>query len=350
MKSKSLALFLLAVAPAVAQDAAPYAPRTVTGRTTGQIERLDPRLDALMDPAAPIEVLAEGFDWSEGPVWLAEPGYVVFSDVPQNTVFKWTPAEGLTTWLTPSGYTDGPPRGGETGSNGLAVDAEGRLLLCQHGDRRVARLSDALPSSGPVKDPSYETIADKWDGKRFNSPNDLAVHSSGAIYFTDPPYGLVKNWDDPAKETDFQGVFRVSSDGGVRIEDDSLNAPNGVAFSPDEQILYVAQSDAKKPYVFAYDVGADGALTNRRVLFDASHLSKTRKGMPDGLKVDAQGNLFVTGPGGVLVLTPEGEHLGTIRTGGLIANCAFGDDGHTLYMTSDDRFCRVRLKAKGNGF
>lgn len=341
---------LACAAHALAQEGAPNAPRTVTDRTAGQIERLDPRLDALVDPTTPIEVLAEGFDWSEGPVWIADGGYVVFSDVPQNTVYKWTPAEGLSVWLTPSGYTGSAPRGGETGSNGLAVDAQGRLILCQHGDRRIARMLNPIPASGPVTDASFVTIADKWDGKRFNSPNDLAIHSSGTIYFTDPPYGMEKQWDDPARETLFQGVYRVTPDGVVTAEDKSLAAPNGVALSPDEQTLYVAQSNAQKPMVFAYDVKPDGSLADRRVLFDASELAKSRKGMPDGLKIDAQGNLFVTGPGGVLVLTPEGDHLGTIRTGGLIANCAFGDDGHTLFLTSDDLFCRVQLKAKGNGF
>ncbi|QDU87716.1 Gluconolactonase precursor [Pirellulimonas nuda] len=350
MKLLAVITSLALLAPALAQDAAPYAPRTVADRTTGEIERLDPRLDALVDPNSPIEVLAEGLDWSEGPVWLTEPGYVVFSDVPRNTVYKWTQEEGLTTWLTPSGYTGDVPRGGETGSNGLALDARGRLVLCQHGDRRVARLLTPFPSAGPVADPKFKTITNNYDGKRFNSPNDLAIHSSGAIYFTDPPYGMVGKWDDPAKEIDFQGVYRVTPDGKSNVEDQSLNAPNGVALSPDEQTLYVAQSDPKKPHVFAYDVGSDGSLSNRRVLFDALELSKTRPGMPDGLKLDTQGNLFVTGPGGVLVLTPEGDHLGTIRTGGLIANCAFGDDGRTLYMTSDDLFCRVRLKTKGSGF
>lgn len=318
----------------------------------GEVRRLDPALDALVPTDAKIELLAEGFQWSEGPVWVSEKvsgiggGFLLFSDVPMNVVHQWSEVGGLRAWLRPSGYTGEDPRGGETGSNGLTLDAEGRLVLCQHGDRRVAKLD--APWKSPT--PKFTTVADRYDGKRFNSPNDLAYHSSGALYFTDPPYGMVGKFDDPKRETDFFGVYRVATDGTVTLLTDQRTAPNGIAFSPDEKTLYVAQSDPNAPNIYAYDVQADGSVANERVFFDARELSKQYRGMPDGLKLDQAGNLFATGPGGVLVISPSGKHLGTISTGELIANCAFGDDGQTLYMTSDGYLARVRLTTKGVGF
>lgn len=333
-----LCLFLATQAYAQ-KDAAP-------GATIGKIERLDPALDELIAPGAKIELLASGFDWSEGPVWIKDGGFVIFSDVPQNVVYRWKEGEGISTYLKPAGFTGDQTDSPEPGSNGLAVDAQGRLLLCQHGDRRLARMDAATDSPAP----EFTSLVDRYEGHRFNSPNDLAVHSSGAIYFTDPPYGLVGKFNDSRKEIDFQGVYRLSPSGEVSLLTRELKAPNGVALSPDEATLYVAQSDSEKAIIMAYDVTPDGGIKNARVLFDATPLVKTRQGAPDGLKVDAQGNLFATGPGGVLVLTPDGKHLGTIMTGERIANCAFGDDGRTLYMTSDMHLCRVRLKTIGDGF
>lgn len=327
-------------------------PRGVTGRTVGEIERIDPRLDALVDLQAPIEVLAEGFDWSEGPVWIAEHDYVVFSDVPRNTVYRWAEGDGLSVWLKPSGFTGTTARGGEMGSNGLTLDPQGRLLLCQHGDRRVARLEGSLPPAGPVRQVVYADLAARFEGRRFNSPNDLAVHPSGAVYFTDPAYGMPAGFGDPNREIDFVGVYRVGTDGELSVLDKTLAAPNGVALSPDAKTLYVAQSDGQAPAIFAYEVMEDGSVENRRVLFDAKPLAdRGLQGSPDGLRVDLHGNLFATGPGGVLVLSPTGEHLGTIHTGERIANCCFGGpDGRTLYMTSDGLLCRVQLKTTGMGF
>jgi gluconolactonase len=238
------------------------------------------------------------------------------------------------------------PRGGETGSNGLTLDREGRLVLCQHGDRRIARMD--APVSGPR--PAFTTLADRFEGKRFNSPNDLVFHSNGDLYFTDPAYGMEKQWDDPRREIPYAGVFRRSAAGDVTLLTQEMTRPNGLAFSPDEKRLYVAQSDPTSAIWRVFDVKADGTLENSRVLFDATSMTKTLKGLPDGLKVDVDGNLWATGPGGVLIISPEGKHLGTIMTGQATANCAFGDDGRTLYITADMYLMRVRLKTKGAGF
>jgi gluconolactonase len=304
----------------------------------GGVERLDAALDALVDPAAKVEVLAQGYKWSEGPVWTG--GALLFSDVPNNVIWRWTEAAGVTEFLRPSGYTGSAPRGGEPGSNGLAVDEAGRLYLCQHGDRRIARLD---PSTR-----GFVTVADRFEGKRFNSPNDLAVRPNGDVYFTDPIYGLPGHGTDPAREIPWSGVYRSSPDGAVAVLDKELTYPNGLAFSPDGRTLYVAQSDPERAIWMAYDVMMDGGVSNRRVFFDATSLVKAgKKGLPDGLKLDEAGNLFATGPGGVLVFSPLGKHLGTIVTGEPTANCAFGDDGATLYMTANDKLTRIRLRTRG---
>ncbi|MGI9455708.1 MAG: SMP-30/gluconolactonase/LRE family protein [Aeoliella sp.] len=340
-----LAALIATLSPASAQTD-DYAPHDVASQHVGRIERLDPALDALVPRDARIEVLADGFDWAEGPVWISAGNYLLFSDIPPNTIYRWKSGAGLSVYLKPSGYTGAAPRGGESGSNGLAIDREGRLLLCQHGDRRVARMDAPLDKPQP----KFVTLVDNFQGKRFNSPNDLAVHSSGSVFFTDPPYGLVQQLEDPARELDFQGVYRVDSDGELTLLTDDLPRPNGIAFSPDEKTLYVAQSHEPARIYMAYDVDENLDLSGGRVFFDAGKLGETREGSPDGIKIDQQGNLFATGPGGVLVLSPEGKHLGTIMTGQRVANCAFGDDGQTLYLTADRYLCRVRLSTKGIGF
>ncbi len=310
-------------------------------KTIGRIERQDARLDALVPKDAVIEVLAEGFRWSEGPVWDKAARRVLFSDVPNNVVHAWSEKDGLSTFLKPSGYT-GPEGGGgrEPGANGLAFDAMGRLTLCQHGDRRISRLEDG----------KFVTLVDRFEGKRFNSPNDLAIAADGSIYFTDPPYGLTKTFDDPGREIGWNGVYRLPPGGRVSVVIKDLRAPNGIGLSPDEHTLYVGQSDPDRPVVMAYDLGRDGTVTNGRVFFDTAPLRKNGPGGPDGLKVDRAGNVFTTGPGGVVVLSPKGEYLGTIVTGVPTANCAFGDDGSTLYITANDKLCRVRTTTKGLGF
>ena len=296
----------------------------------GAIERLDPALDALIAPETKVEALASGFNWSEGPVWLD--GALVFSDVPENTAFRWKP--GMTAaevYLKPSGDTSGAADVGQ-GSNGLARDAKGQLVLCMHGDRRIARRE---------ADGSFTTLADRYEGKRFNSPNDLVIASDGTIFFTDPPYGLK---DKTKREIDFDGVYKIATDGKVTALVKDVRWPNGIALSPDEKTLYVAVSDKDQPRIMAF--GPDGS--NPRTVFDATPLkSPTRKGGCDGMKIDTNGNIWTTGPGGVLIITPEGKHLGSILTGQATGNCAWGDDGHSFYMTADMFLVRVKTLAKG---
>jgi gluconolactonase len=314
-----------------AADPAPYP-------TLGSFERFDPRFDQLVPADAKIEKLAEGFIWSEGPVWIRDAGYVLFSDIPRNSVMRWQEGAGLSLFMKPSGYTGMRPREGESGSNGVLVDREGRLVLCQHGDRRVARVE---------KDGTWTTLADRYQGKRLNSPNDAVFKSNGDLYFTDPPYGLAKG---AARELDFCGVYRRSAAGQLTLLTRELTAPNGIAFSPDEKTLYVANSDPKRAVWMAYDVLPDGGIGRGRVFCDATGWLKQMKGLPDGLKLDRAGNLFATGPGGVNVFAPDGKLLGRIRTGQLTANCCFGGDGSVLYMTAHMFLCRVQTCTRGQGY
>jgi len=302
----------------------------------GSIERVDPAFDALVPKDAFIEKLADGFRWSEGPVWIADGKYLLFSDIPPNLIWKWQEGEGKSVFMKNAGYTGAKARGGEPGTNGLALDREGRLVACEHGDRRISRVE---------KDGKKTTLADKYQGKRLNSPNDLVYKSNGDLYFTDPPYGLEKNWDDPARELDFCGVYRLGKDGTVTLLDNHMSRPNGLAFSPDEKTLYVANSDRSKPVWLAFDVKEDGTLGKSRVFFDATPWVKAgKKGLPDGLKVDRAGNVWATGPGGVVVFSPAGKHLGTLNTGVPTANVAWADDGATLFITANNMLCRVKLK------
>ena len=306
---------------------------------TPTIEKKSPALDALLSPDAVFEKLGEGFRWTEGPVWSRKGGFLLFSDIPNNVINQWTPGKGISEFLKPSGYHGAAPfTGPEPGTNGLTFDAQGRLVACQHGDRRVARWENG----------TWTPLAERYEGKRLNSPNDLVFHSSGALYFTDPPYGLPGRWKDKEKELAFQGVYRRAPDGSLTLLTDQLNAPNGLAFSPDEKTLYVAQSDPDKAVIMAYPVNADGTLGEGRVLVDTTAEVKAKKpGLPDGLKVDTKGNLWATAPGGVWVIAPDGSHLGTIATGVPTANVAWGDDGGTLYITANTAVFRVETKTAG---
>lgn len=313
-------------------------------QTMGSVERLDSRLDKLVDKDAPIEVIAEGFEWSEGPLWIEKGNYLLFSDVPKNAIYKWEDKPGnteTTVYLEPSGYTGKAPRKGEMGSNGLTLDNDGRLTICQHGDRRVARVED---------DGKWTTLAAQFEGRRFNSPNDLVFRTNGDLYFTDPPFGLPKVFGDPQRELDFCGVYLLTRQGKLVLLTRDIKAPNGIALSPDEKTLYVTDVHPQSSAWLAYDVKADGRISNGRVLHDATRWTKTRKGAPDGLKVDAEGNLFATGPEGVYVFAPDGTHLGIIETGVATANCAWGDDGKTLYIAADTTIYRIKLSTKGARF
>ena len=308
----------------------------------GKIVRKDGKLDSLLPASAKIEVLASGLDWSEGPAWVKEGGYLIFSDIPRNSIMKFKSGEGLSLFMKPSGFTGIANYGAEPGTNGLAIDTKGRLVACEHGDRRLSRMDF---------DGGKRTLADNYEGKRLNSPNDLAIKSNGDIYFTDPPYGLPNRWDDPRRELDFCGVYRYGTDGKLTLLTKEIGRPNGLAFSPDEKTLYVAQSDPKQATWTAFEVKQDGTLGESHIFFDATAWVKPDSpGLPDGLKVDEHGNLWATGPGGVHVFDPQGKLLGTLATGEATANCAWGDDGSTLYITADMYLCRVKTTVKGAGW
>ena len=296
------------------------------------IEKLDPALDALLDSGAKIETLAAGFTWAEGPVW--HKGRIVFSDVPKNIAYQWIEGDAMASvFLQPSG-TDTASE--NQGSNGLSVDGQGNLLLCQHGTRRIARLGG---------DGKFEVLAAKnQDGARFNSPNDLCVAKDGTVFFTDPPYGVPKG---EKTEIPYHGVYKLTPDGKVSLVTRDVQWPNGIALSLDQKSLYLAISDNRNTRISA--CGLDGS--GLRDVFVAAKLkSKERQGSCDGMRLDANGNLWTSGPGGILIITPEGKHLGSILCGQPTANLAWGDDGHSLFITSKDRLLRVKTKVKGAGF
>jgi gluconolactonase len=314
----------------------------------GQIIRLDPALDALVPPGAKIEKVADGFGFLEGPVWVhtSTPGYLIFSDIPANAINKWTPEGKVSVFLAKSGFSGADPsnvgyqiNNGHAvvtllGSNGITLDKQGRVTYGQHGDHGVVRVE---------KDGKRTILADRFEGKRLNSPNDLVYKSDGSLYFTDPPFGLRKLDQDPAKELAFEGVYRWA-DGKLQLLNKDFKAPNGIAFSPDEKYLYVDDS-ASKTY-WRFEVQPDGTLAKGKLFFDMS--ASKDEGVPDGMKLDRNGNIYGVGPGGVWILTPEGKHLGTIKPPEDPANLAWGDaDGKTLYLTARTGLYRIRTSATG---
>lgn len=310
-------------------------------RTLGSIERIDPGLDALVDPAAKVEIIAEGFDWSEGPLWLESQNILIFSDVPKNTVFKWTEEKGTEVYLKPSGYTgSSSPYSKEEGSNGLVLSNDGKLVLCQHGDRKVA-LMDA-PLDAPAS--QFKSLADNYEGKKLNSPNDAVFRSNGDLFFTDPPYGLPNGMEDSTKQIPFQGVYKATN-GVLTLVSDIVSRPNGIAFFPGEKTLLVASSDPEKAVWYAFDLMENDSVANSRIFYDATESTKTeKKGLPDGLKIDKQGNVFATGPGGVWIFNKDGKLLGKIKIPEATSNCAFSPDEKTLYVTADMYIVRVKLR------
>lgn len=302
-----------------------------------KIEIYDSTALSIVDTNATFEILAKGFWWSEGPLWVDELQAVLFSDVPANKIYKWSEEDSLDIYLESAGHSGEENKNSDKGPNGLILDQENKLLICQHGDRRIARMDADL------KNPQAQfiTIADTWDGKKFNSPNDLVMDGAGNIYFTDPPYGRPEN---QTGEIGINGVFKVSSGKDVALLIDSLSWPNGVVLSLDEKTLYINQSDPENPVLYSYGIAEDGSLENGKVLFDFKSLSENANGLPDGLKVHKSGNIFATGPGGVQIISPEGKHLAAIKTGKSTANCAFDTDQNYLYMTTTDLLMRVRIK------
>lgn len=298
------------------------------------VEKLDPSLDSLIAPDAKIEVIAQGFRWTEGPVWDQAGNQLLFSDIPNNVINSWSDENGLKVFMKPAGYTGVSDYGREAGSNGLTFDKKGRLLLAEHGDRRIAVLTEG---GGKM------TVADRFDGKRLNSPNDLVVHPSGAIYFTDPIYGLPKGENDPSREIDFCGVYRIDPSGAVTVISKEIERPNGIAISPDGNTLFVANSHKGKFNVYSFALSADGSAGEMKLFFDANKLEG--KGSTDGLKVDAAGNVWTTGPGGLLILSKDGKLLGRVLTHQPTANVAFGGkDGKTVFLTANDRIMRFQRK------
>ena len=313
------------------------------GSTDAQVEILDKRALEFLDPDASLEVLGDGFLWTEGPLWVDEGGYLLFSDIPNNVIHKYEPGRGITQYLDRSGSTGFYEDGSGQGSNGLLLDTNGALILFQQGDRRIARMD--APLSVPTG--RFESLAERYDGKRFNSPNDGVYRSDGSLYFTDPPYGLANRFLDETREISFQGVFRLSAEGEVELVDEELAAPNGIGLAPDENVLYVAVSDADEPQILAYDLDAAGAASNRRILLDTSEYLLTHPGNPDGMAVHSSGVIFATGPGGVLLVTKDGDVLARVYTGRLAANCTLSGDEQTLYITASDTLMSLSLKGKG---
>ena len=301
----------------------------------GSIERLSPEINNLIEKSAKIEILADGFEWSEGPVWSSQLNSVLFSDVPENVIYSWNEDKGLGTFTRPIGYSGKVPNLKKAGTNGLTIDADGNLIICMHGDRKITRL-EKLNINRKV------TLVNSFDGNLLNSPNDLVYDSKGNLYFTDPPYGLLEGDNDKLKEIEFNGVYKVSPNGDIEVLVKNLTRPNGISISNDEKILYVANSDKNNPVIMQYDLSEEGAK-NPRIFFDGRELTKKDIGLFDGLKVHPTGNVFATGPGGVLVIKENGDHIGTIRTEVRTANCAFDENFQYLYMTSDMFLTRIKL-------
>jgi gluconolactonase len=306
-------------------------------RAPGRVERRNPDLGHIVADTARVEALANGFGFTEGPVWMND-GSLLFGDLPNNVIRKWTADGEVSVVRARSGYSDADkPPGAAMGSNGMALDSRGRLTICEPGNRRITRIE---------ADGTVTVIADRYEGKRLNSPNDLVYKSDGSLYFTDPPHGLVGEDADPTKELDFNGIFRYA-DGKLELLSKEMTRPNGLAFSPDEKYLYVANADPRSKIWERFEVASDGLLSGATVLLD---LNGEPGQPPDGMKVDREGNLYCTGPGGLWIVTPSGGILGVIRTRHEPSNCAWGDDDRrTLYITGQSELYRVRLLIPGAG-
>lgn len=324
---------------ATALLAAPLFAQATTQPVVPRIRRLSAGLNRIIAPGAEVETIATGIRWAEGPVWVRDGGYLLFSDPPANIIRRWKRGEGVSTFLTPSGLAGADPRlTREPGSNGLAMDLQGRLLIANSGGRSLDRLD--------LRSGRRTVLVDRYKGKRFNSPNDMHVARSGAIYFTDPPYGLADDDRSTIKELPHNGVYRWTEGGEAILVDASLTRPNGIALSPDERRLFVSVSDEHAPRIMVYDLDAKGMPKGSRVFIDFRQVAPplgTGPGLPDGMKIATDGTMFCSGPGGLFVLTPEGTVLGRIEDDQPIANCAFGDGGAALYMTSSDRVLRMPL-------
>ena len=310
-------------------------PDRAPAAASGPIVRLDPGLDAIVPATATVEKVAGGFRFTEGPLWRPSEKRLWFSDVVGNVLRAVTPDGQVEVLIDHAAGHSTASAGSYIGPNGLLAEEGGTVLMAQHANRQIVRIG---------ADRQTTVVVDRFEGKRLNSPNDLAYGPDGALYFTDPPFGLVGQDQDPAKELHFNGVYRFAG-GQVTALVRDLGRPNGIAFSPDFRTMYVSNTQAARKVLMAYDVSPEGTVANGRVF--ANGTADTAPGMPDGLKVDTRGNVYATMPGGIWVIAPEGHHLGTIRAPEVAANCAWGDDGRTLYITAETSVYRVRLNAAG---
>jgi gluconolactonase len=315
------------------------ATQLTTADTLTEVEILDSEAEKFFSKDAKAEIIASGFLWSEGPLWLKDQKILIFSDVPRNTINSWSEKDSLKVYLTPSGYTDTIARSGETGSNGLFLNKEGKLVLAQHGDRRIAEMQAPLDTPKAI----FKTLADKFNGKRFSSPNDVYADSKGNYYFTDPPYGLEKKENDPSKEQAKEGVYRINVDGTVEQLIDSLTRPNGIIVSNDGSKLYVANSDPARAIWAVYDIDAQGKLSNGKIFMDATPFVSKGKGLPDGLKMNHEGYIFASGPCGIWIFNPAGKHIATIKIKEHASNVALDDTESYLYITANMYLLRMKL-------
>lgn len=305
----------------------------------GTIEFISDELSGLIKKDAKVEIIADGFQFTEGPCWVSKEKMLLLSDVPGNTIYKWTEAKGKEIYIQPGGYTDTAKRGGFMGPNGLTLSSDGKLLICQHGDRRIAVMDAPLNAPKAV----FKTAAGAYEGKRLNSPNDLFLAKNGDLYFTDPSYGFERGGNDPKKELSFQGVYKINKGGKLTLLIDSIEAPNGIGLFPGEKTLLVANSDNRKKRWYAYDVAANGSLSNGRVFYDVSN--ERGAGGCDGFKIDSKGNVFAAGPGGIWIFTKAGKLIGKIKMNGTsTSNCALSPDEKTLYITATRYLVRVKMQ------
>lgn len=313
---------------------------TVQTKSKKRIAILDPEALNIIDSSAAIETIAEGFKWTEGPLYISDGDYLLFSDIPNNRICKWKEGAGASTYLTPSGNTGTRKVEHEPGSNGLLLDAKGNLVMCQHGDRRIAQMK------GTLKEPKADfiTLAGSYGGKRLNSPNDAVFSSNGDLYFTDPPYGLDKLLEDTAKQLNFQGIYRLKPGGKLDLLTKEIKFPNGIALSNDGKYLYVANSDPDNKLWMKYTLGSDGLIESKSVFYEAKEDNGKQNGNPDGMKMSKNGYLFAAGPEGIWIFNPSGKVIARIYTGEATSNCAFTPDQKTLFMTCDDYLMRVKLK------
>lgn len=297
-------------------------------------------LQKILAPDVKARILGSGYEWTEGPLWVEEEQMLLFSEIPANKVHYWKQGAATEVYLEPAGLTSDEERGGEVGSNGLLLDPNGNLVLCQHGDRRLARMQAALGTP----EPNYEVIIGEYEGKPFNSPNDATYDSKGNLFFTDPPYGLEFRMDDPKKAIDFQGVYRYTKDGTLQLLLDSISRPNGIALLPDEKSLIIANSDPEKPYWYHYELDGEEGLKNGKIYYDASNIAANEPGLPDGLKIKKDGTVIASGPGGIWIFDSSGVLSGRLKLGELVSNVALNENEDLLFATADSYVVSIPLK------